>query len=203
MYRITGDDWDKWEHLVDHFDVAEQLAPAIAKRGLDGLSFPDMDMLPFGFISMGDCPDGEPCRYCNLTQDEQTTQMTLWSIFRSPLIFGGDMRRLDNFTLSLLTNSLVLRINAMSVNNAALHRPAAFKQAVWHADDPQSRELYVALFNLDDVQQNVDFDFIELDAPSKCQIWDVWTGRSIGMFTDTFVTPLRAHASAYLRLLCT
>jgi len=35
-----------------------------------------------------------------LTPDEQYTYMTLWSIAAAPLVFGGDMTRLDPFTLS-------------------------------------------------------------------------------------------------------
>ncbi len=36
----------------------------------------------------------------NLTHAEQITMMTLWGIFRSPLIMGGEMRDNDAFTLS-------------------------------------------------------------------------------------------------------
>lgn len=44
-------------------------------------------------------------------------QMTLWSMAKSPLMFGGDMRQLDEATFSLITNPTLLEINAFSSNN--------------------------------------------------------------------------------------
>lgn len=38
------------------------------------------------------------------TKAEQRSLMTLWSVFRSPLMFGGDLRYLGEWTLSLLTD---------------------------------------------------------------------------------------------------
>lgn len=44
-------------------------------------------------------------------------QMTLWSMAKSPLMFGGDMRNLDASTFSLITNPTLLEINSFSSNN--------------------------------------------------------------------------------------
>lgn len=44
-------------------------------------------------------------------------QITLWSIAKSPLMFGGDMRNLDETTFSLITNPTLLEINSFSSNN--------------------------------------------------------------------------------------
>jgi alpha-galactosidase len=46
--------------------------------------------------------------------------MTLWSISKSPLIFGGNVPDNDNFTLSLLTNKQVLAVLNKSTNNKPL-----------------------------------------------------------------------------------
>jgi hypothetical protein len=43
--------------------------------------------------------------------------MTLWAMVRSPLMFGGDVRKLDETTYSLITNPFVLEINSFSMNN--------------------------------------------------------------------------------------
>lgn len=45
------------------------------------------------------------------------SQMTLWSMAKSPLMFGGEMRRLDRKTLELITNPILLEINSYSSNN--------------------------------------------------------------------------------------
>jgi len=45
------------------------------------------------------------------------SQMTLWAMARSPIMFGGDVRRLDETTSNLITNPFILEINSFSTNN--------------------------------------------------------------------------------------
>ncbi|KAG6764701.1 hypothetical protein POTOM_032182 [Populus tomentosa] len=118
MYRVTGDDWDTWGDVAAHFDVARDFAAAnkIGAKGLLGRSWPDLDMLPLGRLTDPGSNRG-PYRLCNLNLDEQKTQMTLWAMVRSPLMFGGDVRKLDETTYSLITNPFVLEINSFSTNN--------------------------------------------------------------------------------------
>nr|XP_004239141.1 uncharacterized protein LOC101245945 isoform X1 [Solanum lycopersicum] len=146
MYRVTGDDWDTWEDVAAHFNVARDFTAAnlVGVKGLKGKSWPDLDMLPLGWLTEAELcsPLGQnkeenparniilrfgagsnegPHRYCRLNLDEQRTQVTLWSMVRSPLIFGGDMRKLDASTFSLLTNPTLLEINWFSSNNMEFH----------------------------------------------------------------------------------
>ncbi|XP_011034052.1 PREDICTED: uncharacterized protein LOC105132323 isoform X2 [Populus euphratica] len=118
MYRVTGDDWDTWGDVAAHFDVARDFAAAnkIGAKGLLGRSWPDLDMLPLGWLTDPGSNRG-PYRRCNLNLDEQKTQMTLWAMVRSPLMFGGDVRKLDETTYSLITNPFILEINSFSTNN--------------------------------------------------------------------------------------
>ncbi|OEL33034.1 hypothetical protein BAE44_0005946 [Dichanthelium oligosanthes] len=118
MYRITGDDWDNWNDVSSHFYTSSSFAAAkkIGATGLRGRSWPDLDMLPFGWLTDPSVNQG-PHRKCNLTLDEQKTQMALWSMARSPLMYGGDLRLLDDSTLSIITNPTLLKINHHSKNN--------------------------------------------------------------------------------------
>ncbi|KAL2317029.1 hypothetical protein Fmac_030905 [Flemingia macrophylla] len=52
-YRVTGDVWDEWSTILAHFDIARDFAAAnlIGVDGLMGKSWPDLDMLPFGWIT--------------------------------------------------------------------------------------------------------------------------------------------------------
>ncbi|GLJ05273.1 hypothetical protein SUGI_0015090 [Cryptomeria japonica] len=118
MYRVTGDDWDTWRDVQSHFDVSRGFASSglIGAQGLLGKSWPDLDMLPLGWLTDPGVNQG-PHRYCSLTQEEQKTQMTLWSMAKSPLMFGGDLRNIDDITMSLITNPTLLAINTYSTNN--------------------------------------------------------------------------------------
>ncbi|XP_037452818.1 uncharacterized protein LOC119323308 isoform X2 [Triticum dicoccoides] len=118
MYRVTGDDWDSWKDVRPHFDVARAFAAAnkIGAPGLRGRSWPDLDMLQFGWLTDAGANQG-PHRTTSLTFDEQTTQMVLWSMAKSPLMYGGDLRHLDDRTFNLITHPTLLKINHHTRNN--------------------------------------------------------------------------------------
>ena len=46
-----------------------------------------------------------------LTPNEQYSYMSLWSLMAAPLIFSGDMAKLDAFTLNVLCNAEVIAAN--------------------------------------------------------------------------------------------
>ncbi len=142
LWRISDDFWDRWEPLHGMFGRLDKWT-----RHRAAGAWPDADMLPFGLVEFG-----RPTRF---TQDEQTTCMTLWCIARSPLIFGGDLTRLDAFTRQLLTNPEVLAVNQHSENNRQLSNRDDL--IVWTADVPGSRDRYVALFNAQDNSFPYDF----------------------------------------------
>lgn len=144
MWRTSNDFWDNWPQLKNQFTILEKWTGL----GITG-SFPDGDMLPLGKIGLR-AERGQP-RSTAFTKDEQYTLMTLFSIFRSPLMFGGDLPSNDDFTLSLITNKDVLAVNQYSSNNKQLFRNNDL--IAWVADDPKTGDKYLALFNASDRKQ--------------------------------------------------
>ena len=102
MWRMVDDVWDIWRDIPHLMKVSEDWYPYIAPG-----TWPDCDMIPLGRISIRG-ERGED-RMTRLTKDEQYTLMSFFTIFRSPLMFGGDLPSNDPFTLSLLTNKEVLK----------------------------------------------------------------------------------------------
>jgi alpha-galactosidase len=133
MWRISDDFWDSYGSLYDQFARLEKWN-SVRESG----AWPDADMLPLGVLAQGS-------RKSNFTFDESTTLITLWCIARSPLMLGADLSKMDEFTLKLLTNDAVLRINQYSVNNRPLEADAPWK--IWTADDPETGSKYLAVFN--------------------------------------------------------
>jgi alpha-galactosidase len=144
MWRIVGDFWDNWPQLKEHFEVCRRWAPYISPG-----AWPDADMLPLGHIGIR-AERGDD-RMSRLTRDEQFTLMTLFAIFRSPLMFGGDLPGNDAFTLSLLTNNEVLAVSKSSVNNRELF--SENDRIAWTADDPETGDKFLALFNTADQEE--------------------------------------------------
>ncbi len=150
MWRITDDFWDRWGALLAMFERLDVWTPYRAPG-----HFPDADMLPIGIVEFK-----RPTRF---TKDEQFTLMSLWAIGRSPLIFGGDMTQLDDFTKEMLTNPDMLKVNQQSTNNRQVSRDKNL--VVWTADVPNSKDKYVALFNAQSKGDNIDFNNADYASP--------------------------------------
>lgn len=150
MWRITDDFWDKWGLLQAMFERLDVWTPY-----RDAGHFPDADMLPIGIIDFK--------RPTNFTKNEQYTLMSLWAIGRSPLIFGGDMTKLDDFTKEMLTNPEMLKVNQESMNNRQISRKNNL--IVWTADVPDSKDKYVALFNAQSKDDNIDINNADYSSP--------------------------------------
>lgn len=143
MWRMTDDFWDGWPQLKDMFRRCE-IWQAHVKPGC----WPDCDMLPLGKIGMG----WKKGRTTNFTKEEQRTLMTLWCIFRAPLMMGGELRENDEWTLSLLTNADVLRL--LPHSHGARQIAHNNSMAAWHSFGDDGSE-YLALFNLSDAQAEI------------------------------------------------
>ena len=86
MWRITDDFWDHWDSLRDMFDRCRNWQEYVTEGG-----YPDCDMLPLGMIGKGFGHERET----NFTYDEQKTMLSLWCIFRSPLMLGAELTKLE------------------------------------------------------------------------------------------------------------
>lgn len=145
MWRLTGDFWDLWEHLYAMFDKCEEW------QGVRGVgSYPDCDMLPIGRISKLCSYHGAQNRMSNFTRNEHYTLMTLWGIFGSPLMIGGNMPENDDFTLSLLNNTEYMNMHRTVKNSRMLSRNEENGKGyiIWDGENENSR--FVALFNTDE-----------------------------------------------------
>ncbi|HOH30215.1 MAG TPA: glycoside hydrolase family 27 protein, partial [Candidatus Hydrogenedentes bacterium] len=69
----------------------------------------DPDYLQIGYV--GDARVGGEPAPCPLTPNEQYSYMSLWCLMAAPLVYSGDMTRLDAFTLNVLCNPEVIDID--------------------------------------------------------------------------------------------
>jgi alpha-galactosidase len=192
MWRISDDFWDDWKLLRQQFDYTRDWARFVGNNG----TWPDADMLPFGKLRVTSAEGGgAPSKF---TPDEQQTVMTLWSIFRSPLMFGGDLPSNDARTTELITNEEVLEVNQHSRGgHQALERG---KIRVWLADAPPAGVRYLAVFNLGESEQDVRLGWREVGIfPSVAEVYDLWARKSAAA-SDRLHVELRPHASALYRI---
>ncbi len=199
MWRISDDVWDVW-YSKENFPqgVKNQFARAALWAGFARPGrWPDADMLPIGSLRPA-AGWGDP-RETRLTRDEQRTLLTLWCVFRSPLIMGGNLLLADGWTTSLLTNEEVIAVDQHSTDN----RPVVTTDnvVIWTARPERGGDHYVAVFNISDAPQTVHYAWSDLglSAP-RYRLRDLWRRAEMGTAPSLEVT-LPPHASALYRAL--
>jgi hypothetical protein len=190
LWRITDDFWDRWDLLKDMFDRCERWYPVVGPG-----SWPDCDMLPLGHIGIRSVDGGGSDRFTRFTRDEQRTMMTLWSIFRSPLMFGGELRDNDEWTLGLLTNREVLAVHHDGRNPRPVTVGGDVRVWISQADDG----LNVAVFNLADEERGVAVAWNDLGLDGARSIRDLWEGKDLGTVAE-WTSLLRPHGCALFQV---
>jgi hypothetical protein len=198
MWRISDDIWDIWHSDVPYPQgLGDQFANVAKWAGRSELGhWPDADMLPLG--RLGPAPGWGKPRDTRLTQDEQRTLMTLWVMFPSPLMVGGDLTAADAWTTSLLTNPEVLAVDQSSTGNHPVL--ATDKIVVWLAKTADKGGHYVAAFNLQDSGQPVEYSWkqIGLDNTKYAQR-NLWERKDLGI-AGSLKVALPPHGSVLYRV---
>ncbi len=184
MWRMTDDFWDKWSDLYGMFERAHVWEGVGCKD-----HWPDCDMLPLGHISVVARDNGG--RYTRFTRDEQKVLMTLWCIFRSPLMFGGEMRDNDEFTLELITNTRLLEMHRYGRKPRQIYRKDDL--VIWKSQTKDGRA-FVAIFNISEKKQKIKLKFKDLGIKNKKELpaADIWTGEGFEL-EDKRVFELMPH----------
>ena len=185
MWRISDDFWDDWGMLAAQFTRLENWNMFMGDGG-----WPDADMLPLGRLALGE-------RTTRFTPAEQRTLMTLWSIARSPLIMGGDLRHLDAATKTLLTNPEIIAVNQASSANGPLYVEDHIR--LWGARAPGG-DRYLAMFNLADEARDVGIDLSAMQLTSTVAVRDLWKRSPDGTANGRLTRKLDPHGAALYRL---
>ncbi len=189
MLRITRDIWDDPLSVEKGFYAWEQF------QGAERPGFwPDLDMIPFGRLDVvgtaPDVPEDRRARQSRLNQGQMKTFITQRAMAASPLIIGGDLLTMDDFSYGLLTNREMLACNQNGVMGTKVYRAGNID--IWltpHATDPQRG--WIGIFNRTKSNRKVtvskqDLGFVAFEesynlAPDRrpVQLRDVWSGQTV------------------------
>ena len=151
MWRMMDDLWDNWS-AVDAVFPEAHFWSTVTRPG----NYADCDMLPLGHIAATIADPGytnaDPGHWTQLTQNEQLTMMTLWGICHSPLFFGGEMTKNDDFTLSLMTNEEYHQMHKYGQDAHQVMADEENGHTVWTSVDPATGNRYLALFQRDNTR---------------------------------------------------
>ena len=190
MWRITDDFWDQWELLYDMFSRAERWCTHTGAG-----NYPDADMLPIGPLRQ----DYDEKDWTKFTENEQITMMTLWCIFRSPLMIGGEMTGFDDFTMSLITNRDIL-----TMHRDARHSHQVFRKEIdgvehilWTAVSARGGQ-YVAVFNAGEKESEIKIPLVDLEIYDQISGKELWSGQEV-QAEESLTVKLESHgAKAFL-----
>ena len=124
---------------------------------------------------------GRRCIPPGLTQDEQYTHISLWCLLSAPLLIGCDMTKMDDFTLSLLTNDEVLDVDQDPLGRQAARVAQEGPLQVW-AKDMQDGSKAVGLFNTGELSSPVAVQWSDLGVSGKQTVRDLWRQKDLGEF---------------------
>jgi hypothetical protein len=197
QWRISNDIWDIWHSTVFYPQGLNDQFAKVAAWASDPRKghYPDADMLPLGFL--GPAAGWGVPRQTRLTHDEQRTFLTLWGMFRSPLMMGGDLPHNDDWTTSLLTNREFLNVDQHSRD--AKVAVTTDKDVVWTSKPETGAGYNIAIFNRAEEPQTLHYTWTQLGIPEGTyHLRDLWEHKDLTPVKEVTVT-LAPHASVLYR----
>ena len=157
----------------------------------------DPDYLLLGWV--GDAHGMGEGKKTTLTPNEQYSYMSLWSLMAAPLIFSGDMAKLDAFTLNVLCNAEVIEVDQDPLGRqAAILRQTRDEFVLVKQLEDGSKA--VGLFNLASRPRTISVAWKDLAVSGKQRARDLWRQQVLGAFDKTFEMEVPRHGVALARI---
>jgi alpha-galactosidase len=134
-----------------------------------------------------------------LTPNEQYTHVSLWCLVAAPLIFSGDITRLDDFTLSLLTNDEIIAVDQDPLGRPGRRIAKDEDLEVW-AKEMEDGSKAVGLFNRGEMAATVTAKWSDLGLVGKQSVRDLWRQKDLGVYEGHFQASVPRHGVVMLRL---
>nr|VWO96218.1 Sulfatase domain-containing protein [Ganoderma boninense] len=187
-WRMSGDASASWSYITSIITTNVQHLNSI-----DFYSHNDMDMMEIG--------NGA------LTIQEQRTHFAAWVLFKSPILLGTDLSRLNSTQVDIITNPELLAFH----QDATIGTPAAPFTPTAGATIPSPPEFYagassrprgthVFIINTNSTAATMSFDFANVPGlgSGSFTVHDMWTGKDLGKFTTSFSATVDTHDTAAL-----
>jgi alpha-galactosidase len=202
--QVGGNSWRTAGDLGGSF---EGIGTALFRDGFDVYStdslhlyggpggWNDPDYLLFGYLSNWQSQTVPT----PLTPNEQYTQMSLWALVAAPLIFSGDMTRLDEFTLNVLTNDEIIEVDQDPLGKPGYRVSKKGDLEVWKRE-LEDGGLAVGLFNRSEEKAMVTATWHDLGLSGKLKVRDLWRQKDLGKFTIQYSEQVERHGVVMVKI---
>jgi len=135
----------------------------------------------------------------SMPDNMQYAYMSLWCLMASPLIYSGDMSKLDDFTLNVLCNPEVIDVDQDPLGECGL----VIKQTDEHFI--MIKNLYdgskaVGLFNRGKNTSEMTINWDELQITGRYLIRDLWRQEDLGIFRQKFTAKVPAQGVIMVKI---
>lgn len=202
--EVGGNSWRTAGDLGGSF---EGIGAALFRDGFDVYSrdslhlyagpggWNDPDYLLFGYLSNW---SGETVP-TPLTPNEQYTQMSLWALVAAPLIFSGDITRVDPFTLSVLTNDEIIEVDQDPLGKPGYRVVKNGDTEVWKRE-LEDGSIAVGLFNRGEEPVKVTALWSDLGISGKHVVRDLWRQKDLGWFKEKYSAKVGRHGVVMIKI---
>lgn len=134
-----------------------------------------------------------------LTPNEQYSYMSMWCLMAAPLIFSGDMAKLDAFTLNVLCNPEVIEIDQDPLGRQArIVRQSRTELVLLKELEDGTHAL--GLFNLDRKPARLRATWSDLGIQGTRHVRDLWRHQDLGPAEQAFESEIPRHGVSLVRL---
>ncbi len=186
-----GDDPKDWQCGVSEAGFSQDRWAPYAGPG----HWNDPDMLVVGYVGWG-----KGLHRTKLTPDEQYAHLSMWCMLSAPLMMGGDMELLDDFTLGLLSNDEVLALDQDALGIQAT-RVAAVRGVDVYVKPLEDGSKAVGFFNRDSQAETVRFNKFNYSGfTGKQHVRDLWRQKDLPDIEKSITVSIPADGVILLRL---
>ena len=129
----------------------------------------------------------------------QYAYMSLWCLIASPLVYSGDMSKLDKFTLNVLCNPELIEVDQDPLGECGIvieKQQNCFLMVKNLADGSKA----VGLFNRGKTPVAVTADWKDLKISGKQRVRDLWHQKDLGKFNGQIAATVPAEGVVMLKI---
>jgi len=192
-YADINDDWNSVADIIEWWGTNQAIITPHSGPG--GFNDPDMILCGDFALSIYEC----------------RAQFALWSIWSAPLLMSVDLRRMDPAAKAVVTNKAVIAIDqdplgkqGQRVDGTGCNKQGNnCAQSVW-AKPLANGDIAVVLYNRESsgMPTKITANWDKIGAPkgSKWVVVDLYEGKTLGGFTDSFTASINTHEAKIYRL---
>ena len=157
----------------------------------------DPDYILIGWV--GDARKQAEGRPTTLTPSEQYSYMSMWCLMAAPLIFSGDMDKLDDFTLNVLCNAEVIEVDQDPLGKQAPIIRRTDEYFVM-AKDMEDGSKAIGLFNTSPTQAAITVTWKDLGIEGPHRVRDLWRQKNLGTYKNKLEAKVPSHGVKLVRI---